>query len=350
MLKPGKVGIMHSQIVVAVFLTCLAYSQPGTSNVGTVPTSQLHSYTKSSAAKTRIKTSVDEFALWMDGTKWKQDHESENPHLLTFTQVNGEAGALIISGRLSMPTTVLRDNLLSSGREGDPNARITFEEKRIVNGRPVLAIEISTTMEGEPYKFLGYVHGGGAGSIAVIGIIPESLYTKNKQEMTEFLNGLEVSDQELTTTASREVMPEPGLLLVNSRVSIKYDPAKWKEIKSDEIGTFTFIHSSGDGYAKVKSERLAPPFDFLPNVVLSNLQSGDPNARITVKERRTVNGADVWFLKSDSEVNRIPMVLCGYYYSGKSGTIQVVTMTGKSLFGEFEKDFMDFLNGLSISE
>jgi hypothetical protein len=41
---------------------------------------------------------------------------------------------------------------------------------------------------------------------------------------------------------------------------------------------------------------------------------------------------------------------CGYYYGGKGGTVQVVAFTGKSLFSEFEKDFMDFLNGLWISE
>ncbi len=249
-----------------------------------------------------------------------------------------------------MPTAVLRDSILSSGREGDPNARITFEEKRIVNGRPVIALELSTTMEGQPYKFFGYLYGGSAGSIAVMSIIPERLYTKNKGEMTEFLNGLEISDRELITSANREVIPGPGILFVNSKVSIKYDPTKWKEDKSEEIGSFSFTHSSGDGYVKIQSGRLAPPFDNLPSMVLSTIQEGDPNARITVKEKRTVHGAEVWFVKSDAEVNRIPITMCGYYYSGKSGLIQVVALTGKSLFSEFEKDFMDFLNGLSITE
>ena len=200
---------MHFRIAVAMFLTSLAFSQTGTSNAGTAPSSQLRSYTRSPAAKTRIQTSVEEFALWVDETKWKQD-QSESPHLLTFLHVNGEAGALIISGRISMPTAVLRDNLLNSGREADPNTRITFEEKRIVNGRPVLAVEISTTMEGQPYKFLGYLYGGSAGSIAVISIIPESLFTKNKEEMTEFLNGLEISDQELRHPPVEKSYPARG--------------------------------------------------------------------------------------------------------------------------------------------
>jgi hypothetical protein len=42
--------------------------------------------------------------------------------------------------------------------------------------------------------------------------------------------------------------------------------------------------------------------------------------------------------------------MCGYYYAGKNGAVQVVAITGKSLFSEFEKDFVGFLNGLWISE
>ena len=341
---------MHFRIVAATFLTAsLAFSEAGPSSIGTTPSPQLRSYAKTPAAKTRIKTSVDDFALWIDETKWKQE-KSDTPGLLTFLHVNGEVGALIISGRIGMPTTVLRDNVLKRGRENDPNAQITFEENRTVNGRQVLALEISTTMEGESYKFLGYYYGGASGSIAVIGMIPETVYTKNIGEVSEFLNGLEISDQELPSSANREVIPNQGSLSVNSKVRIEYDPQKWRRTRTNQIATFIFTHTSGDGYVRVMSERLSAPFDSLPDIVLSNLQSEDPNARIMFKEKRRVNGADVWFLKMDAEINKVPLVLCGYYYSGKSGTVQVVTITGKSLFSEFEKDFMDFLNGLWISE
>ena len=124
-----------------------------------IPAALVH---KISSGENTHSDPVEEFTLWVDETKWKQD-QPERPHLLTFLRTNGEAGALIISGRLSMPTAVLRDNLLNSGREADPNARITFEEKRIVNGRPVIALELSSTMEGKPYKFFGYLYGGSAG-------------------------------------------------------------------------------------------------------------------------------------------------------------------------------------------
>jgi hypothetical protein len=189
----------------------------------------------------------------VDVTKWKQE-KSDTPGLLTFSHVNGEVGAAVISDRIGVRTDVLRDLALKIAKRGDPNARITFEEKRIVNGRQVLTVEISTTIEGVPAKTLGYYHGGSSGNIQVIGLIPETVFTKNIGEVTEFLNGLEISDQELPTSASREGMSNQETLSVNSQVSIKYDPKKWRQTRTNEVATFLFTHSSGDGYVKVISE------------------------------------------------------------------------------------------------
>ena len=132
---------------------------------------------------------------------------------------------MVISGPNGAPTPVLRDRFVNIY----PNSRITFEEKRTVNGRQVLATEMSITKEGARYRFFGYYHGGSSGGIAVIGYTAEALFSKNIREVTEFLNGLEMSDHELPASANRDVLPSPGLLLVNSRVSIKYGPKKWTQ-------------------------------------------------------------------------------------------------------------------------
>ena len=145
-------------------------------------------------------------------------------------------------------------------------------------------------------------------------------------------------------------MPSPGLLLVNSRVSIRYDPRKWEQEETDAVGHFTFIHSSGQGYAIVTQGRIPTPIDSVQDTVLSVLRSVDPFARIVFKEMRRVNDSDVLFLRFDNDLHGIPMMNCGYFYSGKSGTVQVIAFARKAHFGEFEQDFMEFLNGLSISE
>ena len=271
--------------------------------------------------------------------------------MLTFVHLNSDLGTAVLTDRAGFRAEIMRDITLEAFRSDDPNAKIISEEERIVNGRQVLAFEISAKVEGVPSKIFGYSHGGSSGHVEVLGMIPDTLLTKdNIADVTEFLNGLEMSDREFPSSASREIIPQPGNLLINSKVSIKYDPTKWKQEKTDQAGSSFFTHTSGDAYVRVLSGRLGPPFDALPDMILANAQNQDPNAKLIFKEKRKVNGADVWFLKLDREVNKIPMIVSGYYYAGQSGTVLVITMTGKNLYSEFEKDFMDFLNGLSISE
>src|SRR5260370_28240044 len=174
---------MHLRIVAATLLTAsLAFSEARLSSIGTTLPPHLRSYTKPPAAKTRIKTSVDDFALWIDETKWKQ-YKSDTPGILKFSHVNGEALAAVVTDHIGIPTDVMREAALENAKRGDPNARITFEEKRIVNGRQVLAVEISLTIQWVPAKMLGYYHTGSSGNIQVIGVIPETVVTKNNGEL-----------------------------------------------------------------------------------------------------------------------------------------------------------------------
>ena len=46
----------------------------------------------------------------------------------------------------------------------------------------------------------------------------------------------------------------------------------------------------------------------------------------------------------------IPFVFLGYYYSGKEGSIQVITFTADNLFDEYRKEFEEFLNGFEIAK
>jgi hypothetical protein len=306
---------------------------------------QLGPYTKSPSATKRIQTSVGDFGLWVDEAKWKQDQDNVNtPGELHFSNVNGEAWAIVITDRFGVPNDGLREVALINAKRVDPNARITFEENRIVNGRQVLALQMAFTTKGVPLRYVGYYHGGTSGSIQVIAFTREPALTYNIEDLTEFLNGLEFSDQDLPAAANS------GLVSFNSKMSVKYDPKKWKPLPSNEPGTFTFIYSMGDACAIVIAEPVIIPPDELTKIALSNAQSEDPNAKVVFKERRTVNGQDVWFMKMESEVSKVPLTFLGYYLSNDAGTVQLVTFSNRTMIGKYEKDFMEFLNGLSGSE
>jgi hypothetical protein len=144
--------------------------------------------------------------------------------------------------------------------------------------------------------------------------------------------------------------PGPGVLtILDGRMSVRYDPAKWKQKQTDDPTRFEFTHVRGDGYAVVIAERTGIPTDTIADIALGNIRKQDPNARMTQKQKRRVGGVDVWFQVVEATINRIPVTYYGYYYGGQAGTIQVLLFTARNLINDYDHDFMDFLNGLRVS-
>src|SRR5258708_11600412 len=142
----------------------------------------------------------------------------------------------------------------------------------------------------------------------------------------------------------------PGILKINRNISLKYDPDLWKQAAPHNDGEFVLLHSSGAGHALVIAERIAVPLDSVEDVALANAQAVDSNAKVVFRHKRRVNGADLYFLKIEANVDTVPMAYSGYFYAGENGTVQVVTYTAKSLLPEYEREFMDFLNGFVVSK
>jgi hypothetical protein len=127
--------------------------------------------------------------------------------------------------------------------------------------------------------------------------------------------------------------------------SLSYDPAKWRQNKSEQPGRQTLTHVSGDGYAMVISERLQLTRDALKGIVLNNARQAAPDAKIVFEESRVVNGGEITCLEIVGSTQGIEFHYFGYYYAGKAGTVQVLTYTGENLFDEYKADFEELLNG-----
>jgi hypothetical protein len=141
----------------------------------------------------------------------------------------------------------------------------------------------------------------------------------------------------------------PGLLRIKRNIALRYDPGKWKQIPSRDTGQFALSNSSTDGRVLVIGEDIAVPLDSVEDVALANAQFADPSARVVFRGKRRVNGVVLCFLKIEAEVNTVPMVYLGYYYAGQNSTVQVVAYTTKALLPKSENDFMELLNGLTVS-
>jgi hypothetical protein len=189
------------------------------------------------------------------------------------------------------------------------------------------------------------------------------------------LGGVALSQEQATTTSGRIVILNPDgtwkdqqpasaparptgghlrpaaatekLELSRNKCTIYFNPKLWKVGKTS-AGKTTFEHTDGDGYAMVIAERIEMTPEAFRSIALENAMQAAPDAKITFEEKRSVNGRDVICRQIKGTIQSIPFVYYGYYYTGKEGSIQVLTYTAQNLFSEYEKDFVDFLDGFSI--
>jgi len=136
----------------------------------------------------------------------------------------------------------------------------------------------------------------------------------------------------------------------DGRFSLWVDPGKWTRSSAPITPPveLRLTHKSGDGYVLVVAERIAIPIASLRETVVDSIKKVAEAVQVVLEEKRTVNGREVLCLQIEAVVKEVPFTYYGYYYSGESGTIQVITYTGRSLFKEFQTDFTGVLNGLEV--
>ena len=306
---------------------------------------------KAASATKQVSAPVGNFTLWFDPAKWTMRKDAAKGEL-TFTNNGRNLYARMITEGIGIPKETLPGVALINAQQVDPNAKLVSQQKRMVNGHEVLVLQMDVTSAQIPFRFYGYYYGGTSGTIQLVTYTTPQLFERNYAALTDFLDGLVISDQPLPP-------PPPGsgnggaggtaVLPVNDKAEVRYDRAKWREAKSGEPGRFRFRHLKGDAYALIIAERIAVDPDALPEIAIHNARKADPDAHITLKEKRTVNGVDVCFLKFEAVVSGVPLTYYGYYYAGGAGTIQILTYTGQSLVQEYEADMLEFLNGFHVN-
>ena len=132
------------------------------------------------------------------------------------------------------------------------------------------------------------------------------------------------------------------------KAAVYFDPQKWKLEKPEAGGRMELMHQDGEAFAMVISERLQLNLNNLRSIVLSNAKQAAPDAKIVGQEKRIVNGREVLFMRLRGTIEGIPFTYMGYYFTGKEGTIQVITYTSENLLSEYQQDFEELLNGLTL--
>ncbi len=73
------------------------------------------------------------------------------------------------------------------------DGKYTFEEKRNINGNEVLCTKLEGKFQSIPFTFFNYYYVGDIGTIQIITWTYSELFDEYKNDLTDFLNGFEVS-------------------------------------------------------------------------------------------------------------------------------------------------------------
>lgn len=149
-------------------------------------------FNKSVSARKLFKPDRGNFTLWYDDTKWQMSLKPDEPGSTTFTLKRGDGYGVFIVEELGMPLASLKRIALSNAKEAAPDAKIVFEETRVVNGKELLCMKIDGTIEEIPFRFYGYYYAGKEGTVQLLTYTGQSLFEKYEQDFLAFINGLEI--------------------------------------------------------------------------------------------------------------------------------------------------------------
>lgn len=131
------------------------------------------------------------FRIWYDNAKWFMEPKSDRA-TAEFKLKRGDAYALMLVEELNIPIATLKEIALENAKEAAPDAKVIFEESRTVNNKEVLCMKMEGTIKGIPFRYYGYYFGGKQGTIQLLTFTGRDLFAKYEQDLTEFLNGLEI--------------------------------------------------------------------------------------------------------------------------------------------------------------
>jgi hypothetical protein len=150
-------------------------------------------YSKPAGATRKVAAPVGDFVLWVDPARWSES--KREPGRIVFQHRNGQAYAMFIADPLSVPTDAMKNTVLVNARKADPDIHIVSEEKRNVNGRDVLCLQLQGKVQGLPFQYYGYYYGGSSGNVQLVTYTLQSAFAANEQDFADLLNGLVVSDK-----------------------------------------------------------------------------------------------------------------------------------------------------------
>lgn len=131
-------------------------------------------------------------SVFYDKKKWPSLKEPEGGRF-ELKHRDGDAYAVIVAERIQIPLDSLKSIALKNARNVAPDAIITEEQTRVVNGTEVLFMKISGIMQGIALTYMGNYYTNKDGSLQIITFTSDNLMPEYEADLLEFINGLQIN-------------------------------------------------------------------------------------------------------------------------------------------------------------
>jgi hypothetical protein len=164
------------------------------------------------------------------------------------------------------------------------------------------------------------------------------------------------SAKEITLSSSKFSKSSQSTFQVKSNilknVSIYINSKTWsfEKLEENNAREYQFQLKGKDAYGMLITERIGIPIEALRESALKNAKNAAPDIELVKEEFRMVNGVKVLFMQMNGTLQGISFSYYGYYYSSRSGSMQLITYTSENLLNEYKQSLEELLNGLSIIE
>ena len=153
---------------------------------------KIHTRVKSEAAARPHAAKVGDAALWIDPAKWswvKGTSETSQ----TFLFLAGGAEARWLSRAEGGEADAVFQETLGKIRQLDPNAKSVFYERRLVNGAPMICVQIQARQGDLQVLYFGYVFADEQRSHELYVVTTRSTLGDHYEDFSGLLDGLVVT-------------------------------------------------------------------------------------------------------------------------------------------------------------
>ena len=148
---------------------------------------------KSKDATFLLKGKQVKYGIYLNPKKWKfESSKEEEAQEYQLSLKSGDAYAMVIPERIELTYQLLEQVAISNAIDVAPDIRISHQEMRKVNGVLVKMMEMTGTIRGVAFTYLGYYYVGKHGTIQFLTYTANSVYEESKAEMEELLNGFTI--------------------------------------------------------------------------------------------------------------------------------------------------------------